>query len=292
MYTIVFSLRGISSNSSTTKPRHCRDLVSPLGQTFQCLKRTFCTNVDSVSHSSTAIVSCIPTPTLSKSKYTLSPRHSPSNSSKMAPITSSAYLSSTAFFETAPSPTSLWIGEYVPGKGFWAGAAAPDEVNPSPVRSTHSIVGNAPDTPDTSLHQFLIYMVILAVCFFVCCVYILSKPYTTKWRTKNVVDDEEGCSRWLRSCQYLTFINRSAVRQRQRLGPRRSLSPAFCNRRPLGSMGLLSATTVLRQPSGHALERQRSLRMSGTLVRIIAITGQHSSLHLEKALPPSATLRD
>ncbi|KAJ6584324.1 hypothetical protein B0H19DRAFT_1058760 [Mycena capillaripes] len=51
-----------------------------------------------------------------------------------------------------------------------------------------------PAPPDTGLHQFAVYMVILAAVFLLCAGYIIGNYYINKRRAENMGDDEEKSS--------------------------------------------------------------------------------------------------
>ncbi|KAJ6463214.1 hypothetical protein C8R47DRAFT_1225166 [Mycena vitilis] len=52
----------------------------------------------------------------------------------------------------------------------------------------------APETPDTGLRQFYVYLLILLGAFVVGFGYIVAKHYIRKWRLEAAVDDEEKFS--------------------------------------------------------------------------------------------------
>jgi hypothetical protein len=94
----------------------------------------------------------------------------------MAPV-------STSCSSYYPTPTAF------PTEAVYAGAAMTDDLSPSPIPS---IIHHTPTAPDPGLHQFIIYMVILAAVFLLYCAYILGKFYIGKWYGTDDDDDDHG----------------------------------------------------------------------------------------------------
>ncbi|KAJ6584360.1 hypothetical protein B0H19DRAFT_1058789 [Mycena capillaripes] len=98
----------------------------------------------------------------------------------MAPVSldsTTSYPSPTAFYEPDPGPVAYTYSDVVP-------SSVPSVLYQS--------AGPAP--PDTGLHQFTVYMVILAAVFLLCAGYIIGNYYIDKWRAENMGDDEEKAS--------------------------------------------------------------------------------------------------
>ncbi|KAJ7355514.1 hypothetical protein DFH08DRAFT_954995 [Mycena albidolilacea] len=99
----------------------------------------------------------------------------------MAPVStgsSSYYSTSAAFFTEA----------------VYAGAAMTDDLRPSPVPS---VIHHTPAASDPGLHQFIIYMVILAAVFLLYCAYVLGKSYIGKWCGASNVDDDDDEEKYI-----------------------------------------------------------------------------------------------
>ncbi|KAJ7801880.1 hypothetical protein B0H14DRAFT_3489118 [Mycena olivaceomarginata] len=94
----------------------------------------------------------------------------------MAPV-------STSFSSYHSTPTAFLT------EAVYAGAAmTSDDLSPSPVPS---IIHHTPTAPDPGLHQFIIYMIILAAVFLLYCAYILGKSYIGKWCGTDDDDDDD-----------------------------------------------------------------------------------------------------
>ncbi|KAJ7355440.1 hypothetical protein DFH08DRAFT_803468 [Mycena albidolilacea] len=87
----------------------------------------------------------------------------------------------TSFSSCYSTPTAFLT------EAVYAGPAMTDDLSPSPVPS---IIYHTPTAPDPGLHQFIIYMVILAAVFLLYCAYILGKSYIGK-RCGTDDDDED-----------------------------------------------------------------------------------------------------
>jgi hypothetical protein len=93
------------------------------------------------------------------------------------------------------APVSTGSSSYYPTstalltEAVYAGAAMTDDLRPSPVPS---LIHHTPAASDPGLHQFIIYMVVLAAVFLLYCAYVLGKSYIGKWcGAPNVDDDDE-----------------------------------------------------------------------------------------------------
>jgi hypothetical protein len=144
----------------------------------------------------------------------------------MAPVStgsSSYYPTSTAFLAEA----------------VYAGAAMTDDLRPSPVPS---VIHHTPAASDPGLHQFIIYMVVLAAVFLLYCAYVLGKSYIGKWcGASNVDDDDEEVCLYSRPSQcYLTSISRSTTLRATRSDRLRSLSPRLPQRSTARILGCLT----------------------------------------------------
>jgi hypothetical protein len=129
----------------------------------------------------------------------------------MAPV-------STSFSSYHSTPTAFLT------EAIYAGAAMTDNLSPSPVPS---IIHHTPTAPDPGLHQFIIYMVILAAVFLLYCAYILGKSYIGKWCGTDDDDDDDDEKEWLYFSPLelsLTSINRSSTLQARRSDRPQSLS--------------------------------------------------------------------
>ncbi|KAJ7667520.1 hypothetical protein DFH06DRAFT_1126314 [Mycena polygramma] len=83
------------------------------------------------------------------------------------------------------------MAPYATDSGVYADAAESlyDPVA-SPIASV--VHQTAPDTPDTGLHQFYVYLFILLGALMLGFGYIVGKYYIRKWRSEAAVDDEES----------------------------------------------------------------------------------------------------
>ncbi|KAJ7667549.1 hypothetical protein DFH06DRAFT_1322144 [Mycena polygramma] len=82
------------------------------------------------------------------------------------------------------------MAPYATDAGVYADAAK-SLYDPASSHIASVVHQTAPDTPDTGLRQFAVYMFILLGALVLGFGYVVGKYYIRKWRSKAAVDDEE-----------------------------------------------------------------------------------------------------